>query len=164
MATREAVFSKDPSGRKLTVVRTFDASLEQVWQAWTDSALLDQWWAPRPYRAETKEMDFREGGHWLYSMVGPEGDRTFCLESFRTIELRKLITNKVIFCDDQGHEDTNMPVLYWTKRFSEADGATTVTIDIDSDTEADLKTIIEMGFQGGFTMGLNNLEELLKKA
>jgi len=164
MAKREAVFTKDPSGRKLTVVRSFDASLEQVWQAWTDSTLLDQWWAPRPYRAETKEMDFREGGHWLYAMVGPEGDSTLCRESYRTIEPRKLIVNKDIFCDEQGEEDTNMPTLYWTKRFSEADGVTTVNIDIDFDTEADMAKIVEMGFQGGFTMGLNNLEELLEKA
>jgi uncharacterized protein YndB with AHSA1/START domain len=27
--------------------------------------------APKPYRLKTKEMDFREGGRWLYTMVAP---------------------------------------------------------------------------------------------
>jgi len=73
MTKREAVFSKDLKTNKLTVIRSFDAPLELVWQAWTESEILDQWWAPKPYRAETKTMDFSEGGRWLYCMVGPTG-------------------------------------------------------------------------------------------
>lgn len=41
--TKQMVFSKDVAGKKINVVREFEASVEQVWQAWTDSSLLDLW-------------------------------------------------------------------------------------------------------------------------
>ena len=73
MTTNETVFNKDLPNKKLTVLREFNAPPDLVWEAWTDSEILDQWWAPKPYRAATQKMDFREGGIWLYDMLGPEG-------------------------------------------------------------------------------------------
>jgi uncharacterized protein YndB with AHSA1/START domain len=152
MTKRETVFSKDPENKKITVVRAFDAPLMQVWKAWTESEILDQWWAPKPYRAETKIMDFKEGGLWLYAMVGPEGDRSWCKESFQTINLHKSITNSVSFCDEEGNETLDFPTMYWKKEFSRTGSDT---------TEADMETIITMGFQDGFTAGLSNLDHYL---
>jgi len=34
-------------------------------------------------------------------------------------------------------------------------------VDLSFDEEASFKMLVEMGFEGGFTMGLNQLEELL---
>ena len=70
MSNKQTTISKDAANKKLIVVREFDAPLEEVWKAWTEKDLLDQWWAPKPWKAKTKTMDFREGGIWLYSMVG----------------------------------------------------------------------------------------------
>ena len=53
---------KDLPNKKITVTRHFNAPLDQVWKAWTESELLDQWWAPKPFKAETKFMDFKVGG------------------------------------------------------------------------------------------------------
>lgn len=89
MTKNETIFSKDLPNKKLTVVRAFDAPLDLVWKAWTESEMLDQWWAPKPYRAETKTMDFREGGFLLYRMVGPDEDTSWCKENFKTINLHK---------------------------------------------------------------------------
>jgi len=161
MKKRETVFSKDTENKKLTVVRAFDAPLEQLWKAWTESEILDQWWAPEPYRAETKTMDFREGGSWLYAMVGPEGNKSWCKEAFKTIALRKRITNAVSFCDEEGNETLDFPTMHWKKDFSETGSDTTVTVEITFDKEADMETIIKMGFQEGFTAGLGNLDHYL---
>ena len=62
-ATRNVLVNKDVAGKKITVEREFEASVEDVWRAWTEKELLDQWWAPKPYKARTKTIDFREGGH-----------------------------------------------------------------------------------------------------
>lgn len=83
--TKETIFSKDVANKKLTVVREFDAPLEKVWKAWTESELLDQWWAPKPWKAITQSMDFREGGKWLYYMLGPDGSRHYCRADYKTI-------------------------------------------------------------------------------
>ncbi|HYG14458.1 MAG TPA: SRPBCC domain-containing protein, partial [Bacteroidia bacterium] len=67
-------FNVDKANRKIKVTREFAAPLSQVWEAWTNSQVLDQWWAPKPWKAKTKTMNFTEGGYWLYAMVGPEGE------------------------------------------------------------------------------------------
>ena len=161
MTKRETVFSKDLANRKLTVVREFDASLEQVWKAWTESEILDQWWAPKPYRAETKTMDFREGGLWLYCMIGPKGDRTWCRVDYKTIEPKKSIATTNVFCDEEGNINPDFPRMDWKKEFDQTGGVTTVRVEITFLTTADMETIIAMGFQEGFTAGLSNLDHYL---
>jgi len=161
MTKQEAVFSKDLGNKRITVVRAFDAPLEQVWKAWTTSEILDLWWAPKPYNAETKTMDFREGGRWLYCMVGPEGDRTWCRVDYITVEPYKSITSAVMFCDEDGHENLDFPRMNWEKEFSQTDSGTTVTIDITFPKTADMEMILKMGFQEGFTAGLGNLDDYL---
>jgi len=161
MTTKEPVFSKDTANKKLTVVKTFDAPLAQVWKNWTESALLDQWWAPKPWRAETKKMDYREGGFWLYAMIGPNGDTHWCKESFKTIEAQKRITSAAVFCDEAGNANKDFPTMYWKKEFSETGNTTIVTVEMSFDSEADMETILKMGFREGFTMGLGNLDQLL---
>lgn len=161
MTKNETVFSKDLEKKKLTVVRAFDASLERVWEAWTTSGILDQWWAPKPYKAETKTMDFREGGRWIYCMVGPTGDRTWCRVDYKTIRPLRSIADSAMFCDEEGRENLEFPIMHWNKQFKETGDATTVTIDITFDREADMEAILKMGFQEGFTMGLGNLDQYL---
>ena len=161
MTNNETVFSKDTQNKKLTVIRAFDAPLGLVWQAWTDSTILDQWWAPKPYRAETKTMNFREEGSWLYCMVGPKGDRTWCRDDYRAIQLQKSIISTAIFCDEKGTKTPDTPNMHWQKEFSPTDDGTTVRIELSFDKEADLEMLLKMGFREGFTAGLNNLDEYL---
>jgi uncharacterized protein YndB with AHSA1/START domain len=58
-------FTVNKEEKTIHITREFAASLELVWRAWTTPELLDQWWGPQPWRAETKTMDFRQGGYWL---------------------------------------------------------------------------------------------------
>lgn len=161
MTKKEMVFSKDSQNKKITVVRAFDAPLEMVWKAWTDPEILDQWWAPKPWKAETKTMDFREGGRWLYCMLGPKGDRSWCRVDYNTIHPHKSITSTDIFCDEEGNRNEDFPSMDWRKEFSEADGGTTVRVEIIFAKEADMEMIVKMGFQEGFTAGLSNLDHYL---
>ena len=54
-------FSIDRENKTITVKREFEAELPLVWDAYTQSEILDQWWAPRPWKARTKTMGFQEG-------------------------------------------------------------------------------------------------------
>lgn len=71
----------------LKVERTFNAPIELVWRAWTEAELLDQWWAPKPWKSETSHMDFSEGGYRLYAMVGPEGEKHLGRTDYRSIDV-----------------------------------------------------------------------------
>jgi uncharacterized protein YndB with AHSA1/START domain len=58
--------------RDLVVVRTFDAPVEQVWRAWSDSALVMRWWGPHGFTCPVAKMNFRKGGTSLVCMRAPK--------------------------------------------------------------------------------------------
>lgn len=154
-------FVIDKENKKVRVTREFAAPLSKVWAAYTQSNLLDQWWAPKPCKAKTKTMDFREGGHWLYAMVGPQGEEHWCREDFTSVTPMKSFKAVDAFCDQEGKINDEFPKSTWVIEFIEADNKTTVKIEMECETVADLEKYIEMGFQEGFTSALGNLDELL---
>jgi len=154
-------FVIDKENKQVRVTREFAAPLSKVWAAYTQSELLDQWWAPKPWKANTKEMEFKDGGHWLYVMAGPEGEEHWCRADFKSVQPMKSFKGIDAFCDPQGKISSDFPVVYWYCNFSEAKNKTIMNVEIDFDSLADLEKYIEMGFQEGFTMALGNLDELL---
>ncbi len=156
-------FSVDRENKKINVEREFAATVDKVWAAWTESELLDQWWAPKPWKAETSKMDFREGGHWLYSMVGPEGERHYARVDFESITPGKKFVTLDSFCDAGGVVSEELPQNKWDVSFQAQSGKTLVKIEISFNSLEDIEQIIEMGFKEGFASGLENLDELLGK-
>lgn len=154
-------FSVDKENSTIHVKREYNASLPLVWQAWTTAELLDQWWGPKPWRAETKTMDFREGGYWLYAMVGPEGERHWGRLDYISIVKERSFTGKDGFCDEQGTFNPAFPQNLWETGFSETGFSVMVSITLTFDKLADLEQTIAMGFRDGFTLGLNQLDELM---
>lgn len=156
-------FSVDKENSRVNVEREFAAPVGKVWAAWTQSELLDQWWAPRPWKARTKSMDFREGGTWLYAMVGPEGEEHWSKADYLTIDAKKSFSAIDAFCDANGEINKDFARSTWTNTFTEANGTTTVSVVIQYDKYEDIEQIMQMGFKEGFTMALGNLDELLDK-
>lgn len=156
-------FSIDREFYTITVKKTFLASVERVWDAWTLAEELDQWWAPKPWKAVTKTMDFKEGGFWLYSMEGPKGEQSWGKARYQHID--KLRKFEVIdtFCDENGVDDPALPTLHWTTNFDAVDNKTLVTAEVAFDTLVDLEKILEMGFKEGFIAALGNLDEYFKR-
>ena len=163
IATKETVYAKDVANNKMSVVREFDAPLAKVWKAWTESKYLDQWWAPKPWKAVTQSMDFREGGKWLYYMQGPEGERHYCRNDYKKIDPNKVFTGIDAFCDENGNIKKDFPVMDWKTQFTAVGDRTRVEIELTFASEEDMKKIIEMGFREGFTAAHGNLDELLSR-
>jgi uncharacterized protein YndB with AHSA1/START domain len=157
----KTVLTKDEGNKKIIVVREFDASVELVWNAWTQKELLDKWWAPKPWRAETKSMDFMVGGRWLYSMVGPDGTRGFSYIDFQSIDIHKSFSAIGSFCDESGNRNPNFFTSSWKNEFQKTATGTKVIIEKTFESLADMHKLIEMGFEIGFTAAHGNLDELL---
>ncbi|GAB3224740.1 SRPBCC domain-containing protein [Algoriphagus aestuariicola] len=156
-------FLVDKENQKITVKRSFDAPLGLVWTAWTDPEILDLWWAPKPWRTETKSIDFREGGRWHYAMVSPQGERHWCLFDFKKIVSQKSFSGQDAFCDENAIANDSKPIVSWLNQFSGTENDTTlVEIELEFNSLEDLESLIQMGFKEGFAMGLENLDEYLK--
>ena len=157
-------FSKDLVNKKIFVTREFAAPIELAWKAWTDKKILDEWWAPKPWKTETKEMNLKDGGHWLYSMNGPDGEKHWCRCDFQKVVPIKYYMGTDSFCDENGNKIPEPPGMEWKVEFQKTSGGTKVLVEITFASEKDLQTIVEMGFQEGFSSAHNNLDELLAKA
>lgn len=157
----EAQFAQTNDGKGLIVTREFDAPLSKVWDAHTKNELLEQWWAPLPWKAVTKSYDFREGGHWHYYMAGPQGEQFWSWLGYHNIHPQKSFSADDYFCDEAGAKNADLPGTSWTVEFAEENGRTTLVSHITFATAEDLKKLTEMGMKEGYTMGLNQLEKLL---
>jgi uncharacterized protein YndB with AHSA1/START domain len=52
--------------------RTFHATIDEVFRAWTDPAYLKNWWGPKGFTNTFNEFDLRPGGKWSFIMHGPD--------------------------------------------------------------------------------------------
>lgn len=163
MSQDKTKFIIDRDNLTVKVERVFDAPLDLVWSAWTEAELLDQWWGPKPCKAETKSMDFSEGGRWLYAMVIPPDKRIWGLKNFTKITPKKSFAYRSLFCDENGKVAPETTGSDWLITFAGNGGATLVTSDIRVDSLAHLEAQIKMGFKEGYTAGLNQLEEVLAR-
>jgi uncharacterized protein YndB with AHSA1/START domain len=159
--TSNFIFEKDIAAKKIHVVREFNAPVEKVWKAWTDPALLEKWWGPKPWVAKTKTMDFTVGGAWLYWMEGPNGEKHWSYVKFTAIEPGQRFAADAVFSDEHGNPAPGAKGGHWDNKFISLGDKTQVVCDLSFDDEATIKMMVEMGFEGGFTMGLNQLEALL---
>ncbi len=155
-------FTVNKEKNTVNVKREFNADLELAWEAWTNPEILDQWWAPKPYKNKTKSMDFREGGMWLYSMTSPKDETHWCKAEYEKIELQKSYSYTDNFCDENGNVTEKFPNSFWTNVFSENLETTTVNITIQYESLEALEKVIEVGFKEGFTMAMQNLEQYIE--
>lgn len=155
--------TKDLANKSILISREFNASLKTVWRAFTEKEILDQWWAPKPWKAETKFMDFIVGGYWMYAMVGPDNTKHWARANFLAISPLVSFEIEDAFCDEEGNVNTALPLSTWLNTFIETKTGTRVEAKLIFATEEDLLKLVEMGFEEGFSMGLNQLEELLNQ-
>lgn len=52
--------------------RIFNHPLPLLYKAWSDPQHFKNWWGPNGFTNTFHEFDFREGGHWKFTMHGPE--------------------------------------------------------------------------------------------
>ena len=57
---------------EFSISRTFNASSELLFKAWTSPELMKKWWGPKGFTNTFHEYDLRPGGKWVFVMHAPE--------------------------------------------------------------------------------------------
>jgi uncharacterized protein YndB with AHSA1/START domain len=86
------------------VTRIFEAPVERVWKAWSDSEEVMKWWGPKVFTSPVAKIDFREGGKSLVCMRSPDGH-----DMYNTWTYQKIVPNQRIeyifnFSDKDGNK------------------------------------------------------------
>ena len=58
--------------KQITMERTFDATLDEVWELWTTKDGIESWWGPEGFETTVSKLELRVGGalHYAFTAVG----------------------------------------------------------------------------------------------
>mgnify|MGYP003605050967 CR=1 FL=1 len=156
------IFNIDQNEATIFVMKVYKTTVSKVWNNFTKSEFLDLWWAPKPWKCKTKDFDFQPNGKWFYTMLGPEGEKHFAIAEFQEITEGRTFSWKDYFADENGNPNTNLPSASWLVGFTGVEEGTKLTINIHFEDTEQMNQLIEMGFEEGFKIALNQLEDVLK--
>ncbi len=154
-------FILDKKNNTLTFRREFAARRQLVWDCYTQSELLDRWYAPENFSTKTRSIDFRAGGHWHYAMVAPNGNHAWGWIDFITINPIDGYATLSGFCNELGEINQELPRANWVQTFTDKGKNTVVETVITFASLADWETIAAMGMQEGMKSTLACLDILL---
>lgn len=142
---------------ELKITRVYDAPVKAVWDAWTDPEQVAQWWGPRGFMITTHSKDLRPGGHWSYTMHGPDGtnyeNKTLY---FEVEECAKLVY-------DHGGNDDRPPLFRVTVLFRETEGKTAMDMTMTLATPEAAREISKFIKKAGGNSTWDRLAEYLEK-
>jgi len=142
---------------ELRIIRVYDAPLSAVWGAWTDPEQAAQWWGPRGFTLTTHSKDLRPGGHWKYTMHGPDG--VDYPNTTKYLEVEKY--SKLVY--DHGGTDDREPLFRVTVLFSESTGKTNMDMRMTLPTPEAAEETREFIKKAGGYATWDRLAEYLEK-
>jgi uncharacterized protein YndB with AHSA1/START domain len=157
-ATADAAPTAD---RELVLTRLIDAPREKLFRAWTEPALLKQWFAPLPYTTPVAELDVRPGGANLIVMRGPDGTEM----PNRGVYLEVVENERLVFTDayTRAWEPSAKPFMTVILTFEGENGKTRYTARVRHWTVADREAHERMGFHQGWGQCADQLAALVAK-
>jgi uncharacterized protein YndB with AHSA1/START domain len=146
---------------ELVLTRLIGAPREKLFRAWTEPALLMQWFAPLPWTTLRAELDVRPGGASLVVMRGPDGTEF----PNRGVYLEVVENERIVFTDAYtvAWEPASKPFMTAILTFEEEGGGTRYTARVRHWTVADRETHEKMGFYEGWGRCTDQLAALVAK-
>ncbi|MBS1984588.1 MAG: SRPBCC family protein [Bdellovibrionales bacterium] len=137
-------------------------SPEQIWRGWTHPATLMQWFCPRPWRVTDCRVDLRPGGEFFTVMEGPAGERVENHGCFLEVVPNQRLTWTNMMSKDYRPESIGHPGFGFvaTILLGKAGGQTSYRAVVKHAEEAGRKQHEAMGFEQGWGMAFQQLEEL----
>jgi uncharacterized protein YndB with AHSA1/START domain len=139
--------------------RTFDASREDVWNAFTQPQHLKHWWGTPGSSIEIAQHELKPGGLFHYCMKFPDGRAMWARFIFREIVAPERLVWLNGFSDEHGGLRRNPWVPGFpletlnTVILTEQDGKTLITITVVPFSATDEETRVFAGGINGMKMG-----------
>lgn len=153
------------------LVRTFNATPERVFDAWTQTQHLNQWMFPMPgCRCEFVDADIRSGGTSLHKIIMPNGAEMWLYTTYETVARPEQLVFFQYMSNEAGDKLPNPRVPNWPM-----DIRATLTFTAVADNQCELtfvwepigasaaeqQTFNDMREQNGWAAGMDMLERYL---
>jgi uncharacterized protein YndB with AHSA1/START domain len=144
-------------GITLRLERTFNASAEAVFDAWTSADVLRRWWpAGSDWETPLAEVDARVGGSLRLVMRSPDGEQFGGRGEYQEITRPERLVFTWTWDGHEGHEGTQLVEVEFDEH---ADGTTTVVLTNRGLWDEKSERSHREGWQTSF----DNLERVLAK-
>lgn len=148
------------ASRDLVLTRVIAATPDKLFRAWTDPALIPQWFAPQPWTTARAQVDLRPGGAFLVVMCSPEGE-----EFPNPGVYLEVVPNRRLVSTDayvRAWEPAAKPFMTLILDFEDlGDGRTRYTARARHWNEEDRAAHEKMGFHEGWGRCTDQLAELV---
>lgn len=146
----------EPGKQEIFMTMTYNAPRELVFRAYTDPALIPQWWGPRYLTTEIDKLDARPGGEWRFVQRDPDGNEYAFHGVFHDVSAPERIIQTFEWEGMPGH------VQMETAVFEDLGGGRTrvVSQSVFQSVE-DRDGMAASGMEEGISDGNNRMEELL---
>ncbi|MCB9761658.1 MAG: SRPBCC domain-containing protein [Alphaproteobacteria bacterium] len=67
--------------RQVTLERTYQATLEELWALWTTKDGIEAWWGPGGFVVVVHSLDVQPGGELIYTMAAKDPEMIAFMES-----------------------------------------------------------------------------------
>ncbi len=139
----------------LRIIRTFDASPETVYRAWTDPDVVKRWFGPTPeFTTPIAEIDLRIGGAYRIGMKSPEGELYVATGVYREI-----VPNEKLVFTWRWENDPSSPETVVTVEFKRSGQNTELLFTHENFPTEDLAKDHQEGWEGA----LSKLSTLVTK-
>lgn len=146
----------------LVISRLLAVPRDLVWRAWSDTAELEKWFCPKPWRAEFPEFDMCPGGAFFTRMFGPDGEQHDWPGCFLDVVPReRIVLTSVLGAD---WRPLPPPMIAHTAYITMTDeaGGTRYTAQVLHADKESRDQHDAMGFQDGWGTVISQLEEVAK--
>ncbi len=122
--TEKSVSERSTVHSTFVIERTYAASPERVFAAWSDEAAKAQWFGPGEKHAESYSLDFREGGREHLSVPTPDG----AVYSFDAVYADIVPAQRIVHTYDMHRDNARISVSVATIEFEAVGDTTRLTL------------------------------------
>lgn len=152
----------DPEALTMTLTAEVAASVDRLWEAFTDPRQLERFWGPPGYPATFTEFDLSVGGRAKYHMTGPKGDEYHGVWEFLAIDGPRSFTALDSFTDADGRVLADMPTSRMVFDFEPTETGARLRNTTYFDSADALEQVLAMGAVEGSTLAISQLDRVLE--
>lgn len=149
----------------VVIERTFEASVDIIWQMWTDPDHFKNWYGPKGFTVPVAEMELRVGGRRLICMASPDGSmKMWTVGKYKEIALKE----RLVYTESPSDENGNA-VSPTTMGMPESYPATTEVIVVFEDLGGRAKMTMthtgvptSSGAGGGWEQAFDKLADYMR--
>jgi uncharacterized protein YndB with AHSA1/START domain len=146
---------------ELMISRFIPFPPEQVFRAWTDPALIVQWFTPAPWRTVKAESDVRAGGASYIEMRGPNGE----VVPNRGVYLEVVPNRKLVFTDafTEAWLPSGKAFMLGELTFTPEGDGTRYVARVRHWSAEDKEAHAQMGFEPGWNAATDQMIDMLTR-